>query len=281
MTSPDPAVVAPVLVGLAVVLALAPRPAGASDRAAAGRPDPPHGPGRDRRRRPTAGPSAALGALADRLVAARGDDAPPARTPARRGARPAPGGRGRPPALVAGFWHPAAAVVVGAATWAWCRARGSLGRAPPRRPVGRRGAGPGRAVPVGRRGRAQRPPGGARSWRRGSTGGWATTCAGSRHAWLGASAWPTPSTGWPSAATPVRPLAARAGGGRALRGSRWSPVLERLSVEARMVRRRRAEEAARRLPVQLLFPLVLCVLPAFVLLAVVPLLLAAVPQLPR
>ena len=47
------------------------------------------------------------------------------------------------------------------------------------------------------------------------------------------------------------------------------------------MRRRRAEEAARRLPVQLLFPLVLCVLPAFVLLAVVPLLLAAVPQLPR
>ena len=42
-----------------------------------------------------------------------------------------------------------------------------------------------------------------------------------------------------------------------------------------------AEEAARRLPVQLLFPLVLCVLPAFVLLAVVPLLLAAVPQLPH
>ncbi len=59
------------------------------------------------------------------------------------------------------------------------------------------------------------------------------------------------------------------------------PVLDRLSVEARMVRRRQAEEAARRLPVQLLFPLVLCVLPAFVLLAVVPLLLAAVPQLPQ
>ena len=37
----------------------------------------------------------------------------------------------------------------------------------------------------------------------------------------------------------------------------------------------RAEEAARRVPVKLLFPLVLCVLPAFALLTVAPLLAGA------
>ncbi|MGZ4726118.1 MAG: type II secretion system F family protein [Acidimicrobiales bacterium] len=79
---------------------------------------------------------------------------------------------------------------------------------------------------------------------------------------------------------PVRPLATTLAAA-ARYGDPLAPVLERLSTEARMVRRRHAEEAARRLPVQLLFPLVLCVLPAFVLLAVAPLLLAAVPQLPH
>jgi tight adherence protein C len=48
--------------------------------------------------------------------------------------------------------------------------------------------------------------------------------------------------------------------------------LERAAGVARDVRRRRAEESARRVPVQLLFPLVACVLPAFALLTVVPLL---------
>jgi pilus assembly protein TadC len=48
--------------------------------------------------------------------------------------------------------------------------------------------------------------------------------------------------------------------------------LERVAEQARDVRRRHAEESARRVPVQLLFPLVACVLPAFVLLTVVPLL---------
>jgi tight adherence protein C len=48
--------------------------------------------------------------------------------------------------------------------------------------------------------------------------------------------------------------------------------LERAATIARDVRRRRAEETARRVPVQLLFPLVACVLPAFALLTVVPLL---------
>ncbi len=79
---------------------------------------------------------------------------------------------------------------------------------------------------------------------------------------------------------PVRPLAGALAAAERY-GDPLVPVLERLSAEARLVRRRHAEEAARRLPVQLLFPLVLCVLPAFVLLAVAPLLLAAVPQLPH
>lgn len=52
-------------------------------------------------------------------------------------------------------------------------------------------------------------------------------------------------------------------------------ALELLAVEARNDRRRRAEIAARRVPVKLLFPLVLCTLPAFALLTVVPLLIGA------
>jgi tight adherence protein C len=47
--------------------------------------------------------------------------------------------------------------------------------------------------------------------------------------------------------------------------------LERLATEVRRDRRRRAEEAARRVPVKLLFPLVTCTLPAFALLTVAPL----------
>jgi pilus assembly protein TadC len=57
------------------------------------------------------------------------------------------------------------------------------------------------------------------------------------------------------------------------------PALERAATELRRVRRHRAEAAARRVPVLLLFPLVLCVLPAFVLLAVVPLLAGATASL--
>ena len=59
------------------------------------------------------------------------------------------------------------------------------------------------------------------------------------------------------------------------------PVLERLSAEARAHRRRQSDIAARQLPVRLAVPLVLCTLPAFVLLAVVPLLLAALSALHR
>lgn len=47
--------------------------------------------------------------------------------------------------------------------------------------------------------------------------------------------------------------------------------LVRLAAEVRTQRRRRAEEAARRVPIKLLFPLVLCILPAFGLLTMAPL----------
>lgn len=54
-------------------------------------------------------------------------------------------------------------------------------------------------------------------------------------------------------------------------GASLDDTLARLASDARADRRRRAEEAARRVPVQLLFPLVLLVLPAFALLTVAPL----------
>ncbi len=61
-----------------------------------------------------------------------------------------------------------------------------------------------------------------------------------------------------------------------------APLLDglvRLSAELRADRRRRAEEAARRVPVKLLFPLVFCTLPAFALLTVAPLLAGALRAL--
>ncbi|HMG42989.1 MAG TPA: type II secretion system F family protein [Acidimicrobiales bacterium] len=54
-------------------------------------------------------------------------------------------------------------------------------------------------------------------------------------------------------------------------GTPLGPALDRLAVESRLRRRRHSEESARRLPVLLLFPLVLTTLPAFLLLAIVPL----------
>lgn len=61
-----------------------------------------------------------------------------------------------------------------------------------------------------------------------------------------------------------------------------TPVVEalaRVSADLRTERRRQAEIAARRLPVKLLFPLVACVLPAFVLLTVVPILAGSIQGL--
>lgn len=57
------------------------------------------------------------------------------------------------------------------------------------------------------------------------------------------------------------------------------PVLDRLAAEARSERRRRAEIEARSLPVKLSFPLVVCTLPSFVLLAIVPAVLGAISTL--
>lgn len=58
------------------------------------------------------------------------------------------------------------------------------------------------------------------------------------------------------------------------------PGLERTGLELRLDRRRQAELDARRVPVRLLGPLVACVLPAFALLTVVPLLAASLEALP-
>jgi tight adherence protein C len=55
--------------------------------------------------------------------------------------------------------------------------------------------------------------------------------------------------------------------------------LDRLASEVRRDRRRQAEEAARRVPVKLVFPLVTCTLPAFALLTVAPLIASALRSL--
>jgi Flp pilus assembly protein TadB len=62
-------------------------------------------------------------------------------------------------------------------------------------------------------------------------------------------------------------------------GAALVPALERASDEARRRRRVEAEEAARRVPVLMLFPLVLCVLPAFAVLTVVPVLIGTLSDL--
>lgn len=56
-------------------------------------------------------------------------------------------------------------------------------------------------------------------------------------------------------------------------GSPAAPALARLAAEVRADARRRAEARARTVPVRLCFPLVACVLPAFALLTVAPVVL--------
>lgn len=62
----------------------------------------------------------------------------------------------------------------------------------------------------------------------------------------------------------------RAFGASERQGVPLAPALRRLGRDLAEQRRRRAEAAARKAPVRVLFPLVVCVLPAFVLLAVIP-----------
>lgn len=81
-----------------------------------------------------------------------------------------------------------------------------------------------------------------------------------------------------TAGEPVRPLAAVLAACERY-GTPALPALERLAGDVRLQRQRRAEAAARRVPVTLLFPLVLCILPAFALLTVAPLVAGALREL--
>lgn len=82
----------------------------------------------------------------------------------------------------------------------------------------------------------------------------------------------------PRAGEGVRPLAAALASCERY-GAPVLASLERVADEVRRDRQRQVEAAARRLPVQLLFPLVLCILPAFALLTVAPLLAGALGSL--
>jgi Flp pilus assembly protein TadB len=57
------------------------------------------------------------------------------------------------------------------------------------------------------------------------------------------------------------------------------PTLDQLTVEVRATRRRLDQAEARKLPVRLSFPLVVCTLPSFVLLAIAPAVIAALSSL--
>jgi len=58
-------------------------------------------------------------------------------------------------------------------------------------------------------------------------------------------------------------------------GLELAPALERIGLEVRASRRRQAEAAAKRLSISMTIPLVVCILPAFILLAIVPALVSA------
>jgi tight adherence protein C len=78
----------------------------------------------------------------------------------------------------------------------------------------------------------------------------------------------------------TRALAFVATVGRAERtGLPIAPMVDRIADDARLHRRRLIEASARELPVRLALPLVLCTLPAFVLVAIAPLLIGALSSL--
>lgn len=79
---------------------------------------------------------------------------------------------------------------------------------------------------------------------------------------------------------PVRPLARVLIDGDRY-GTELEPALEQLAADSRLLRRRRAEEQARRLPLRLLLPLVSCILPAFILLTLAPVLAETLTVLRR
>ena len=77
---------------------------------------------------------------------------------------------------------------------------------------------------------------------------------------------------------PLRRLAVSLGRSQRL-GTSVGSTLRSVAEDLRADRRARAEEAARRAPVKMLFPLVFLILPAFLLLTVGPVVLATVRSL--
>jgi tight adherence protein C len=78
---------------------------------------------------------------------------------------------------------------------------------------------------------------------------------------------------------PARPLVAALTGSERY-GLPLGPALDVVATISRDQRRRAAETTARKLPVRLSFPLVLCILPAFIVLTVVPAIFGALSALP-
>lgn len=64
-----------------------------------------------------------------------------------------------------------------------------------------------------------------------------------------------------------------------LDGLSAAATLDRLSTQAHAQRRLRAEVSARELPIKLIFPMICCVLPSFILLTVVPMLVGTLGNL--